>query len=366
MVVFIDELKDQPQALKDTLLYYQDPSQGGLLLNKVRLIIKKNKPKHIIYTGMGSSFFDSILASNYLTERGISADVRDTGEFLDFSQLSNIGTANELIIGVSQSGESGELVKLIQRMKESKFNFEFFWGITNTAESTLGNAARLRFLTKGGMETSVTSKTYTTSLLVQYLLARAISDEEPLSEQLNKEILNLIEIITPKIGSDSGSFWSLAKKIDAHLGNYTFINFIGHGTSMTTVMQSALNIKELAKIYAEGITVGMFRHGPVEIIDPNYRGIVIINDLTTAKICKPVIQNILDKWGKGKIVVITNYPEELQGISSSNLMICENPIKNPYLAPIYDMIMLQPYLCLKTEQRGFVPGEFRNTQKITK
>jgi glucosamine--fructose-6-phosphate aminotransferase (isomerizing) len=271
-----------------------------------------------------------------------------------------------LVIGVSQSGESGELVKLIQKMKETKFNFENFWGITNTEESTLGKAARLKFITKGGKETSVTSKTYTSGILVQYILARTISDEEPMPSELLKEILHLIEVLKLNIESDSGEFWTLAKKIDSHLGNYSFINFIGHGTSMATVLQSALNIKELAKIYAEGLTVGMFRHGPIEIIDPNFRGIIFINDIITAKVCKPVIQNILEKWGKGKIVVITNFPEELQGITSENLMICVNPIKNPYLAPIYDMILLQPYLCLKTEQRGFVPGEFRYTQKITK
>jgi glucosamine--fructose-6-phosphate aminotransferase (isomerizing) len=315
---------------------------------------------------MGSSFFNSIIASNYLSSKGFSVDVRDTGEFLDFSRFNANNFINELIIGVSQSGESGELVKLVQKLRDEGFNFNNFWGITNTAESTLGKAARLRLLTKGGIETSVTSKTYTTGLLVHFLLARALCDEDPISPEIKTQIINLIETLQGKIESGAREFWGLAKKIDAHLGDYSFINFIGHGTSMATVLQSALNIKELAKIYAEGITVGMFRHGPIEIIDPKFRGIILINDLTSAKVFKPIIQNILEKWGKGKIMVITNHPEELRGISSDNLMLVENPIQNPYLAPIYDMILLQPYLCLKTEQHGFIPGEFRNTQKITK
>ena len=366
MVIFIEELKDQPKALKETFQYYEDPNQGGQILNTVRQIMKKSAFHHIIYTGMGSSFFNSIIASNYLSSKGISVDVRDTGEFFDFSRFNTNKSPTEIIVGVSQSGESGELVKLIQKMKEEGFNFDNFWGITNTAESTLGKASRIRLLTKGGTETSVTSKTYTTGLLVHLMLARAICDEDPISPEIKTQTFNLIENLKGKIESETGEFWKLAKEIDTHLGNYSFINFIGHGTSMATVLQSALNIKELAKIYAEGITVGMFRHGPIEIIDPNFRGIILINDLTSAKIFKPVIQNIIEKWGQGKIVVITNQPAELSGISSNNLMVCINPIQNPYLAPIYDMILLQPYLCLKTEQHGFIPGEFRNTQKITK
>jgi glucosamine--fructose-6-phosphate aminotransferase (isomerizing) len=135
---------------------------------------------------------------------------------------------------------------------------------------------------------------------------------------------------------------------------------------MTTVTQSTLNIKELAKVYAEGISIGQFRHGPIEVIDPNFHCICVIDDIQTAKIMDPTIRNILFNWGNGKVLVITNQQDFLSDIQSDNLKIITTPISNPYLAPIYDMILLQPWLCLVTEQRGFVPGEFRNTHKITK
>ena len=365
MVIFLDEINEQPAALRDTLAFYLDPTRGGALFDACRQYLDEHSISHVIYTGMGSSTFNSHIGYYYLNSRGFSCDVRDTGEFVDYFVSNFADEHNELVIGVSQSGESGELVRLIQSWQSSADPLEFLWAITNTPESTLAQNAKIVLPTIAGKETSVTSKTYTTGLLLHYLLARVIAEKEVCPPEIEQEINNMIDAIESAL-DPNGLFQTLAHEIIDFLGDFSFIDFIGHGPSMATVLQTTLNIKELAKICSEGITVGQFRHGPIETINENFRCMCFIDDSQAASIMDPTIRNILGKWGHGKVVVICNQPGFLENVTDENLKIIQVPIQNPYLAPIYDIILIQPWLCDLTNKRGFVPGDFRNTQKVTK
>jgi glucosamine--fructose-6-phosphate aminotransferase (isomerizing) len=367
MSEFYLEMGNQSNALRNTLEYYLPDHPGFTLLLKAQNYLHQHDLRHVLYTGMGSSFYHSYLPYYYLNSRGISCDMRDTSEILSYQDKFIVGQGkNSLIIGVSQSGESGELINLLQNLKTKNMNQIHLWGITNNVSSTLGQKAQIIYPTIAGIETSVTSKTYVTGCLVQYLLARAIAGENPLPIKLINEINTLIKNISPKIERESGEFYNLAKTIDGFLGPLTFLNFIGHGTAMATIMQATLNIKEIAKIYAEGLTLGMFRHGPIETIFPDFRAIIILNDPISIDLVNSVVSNITGKWGQGRIVLISNHPEAHQQILNERIKLITNPIVNPYLAPIYEIMLLQPYFCLLAEKRGYVPGIFRNTQKITK
>lgn len=360
---FIEEIYEQPNAIKKTLEYYVDQNQGGKLLQLAQEIIRKKKIDHIIYTGMGSSFFNSQIPFYYLNAHGVSCEVRESGEFAHYLSSDSV---KGIIIAVSQSGESGEVIELVKKISKSQPNSEWLWAITNNEKSTLGKNASLVFPTLAGKETSVTSKTYTTGLLLHYLIARAIIGKDVNSKKFIASIIDLTMKIGKNLLSSKQLFYEIAKEIDDFFGDITFLNFIGQGTAMSTVMQATLNIKEIAKIAAEGLTIGMFRHGPIELIDASFRCVLIINDSKGAEIGLILIKNMINKWGGGKILLITNQQMSITSDLDQNVKIIVNPVDNPYLAPIYEMILLQPYLCLLAEKHGFVPGEFRNTQKITK
>ena len=83
MTKFTDEMMDQPDALLKTLEYYIHPNQGAEILSKVQKLIRKGKFSNIIYTGMGSSYFNSLISVNLLNSRGFHAEVRDSGEMLN-------------------------------------------------------------------------------------------------------------------------------------------------------------------------------------------------------------------------------------------------------------------------------------------
>jgi fructoselysine-6-P-deglycase FrlB-like protein len=368
--IFYEEISQQPAALAATFRFYQSNQPGGALLHKIRNFPRSQRISHITYTGMGSSYFNSLIAFYYLNARGIACDVRDTGEILNyFPPPFNDGYTRDLLIGVSQSGESGEIVQLISKWKGLGWKMDLFWAITNNPDSTLGQAASLVIPTLGGSEQSVTSKTYVTGLLVQYLLARSLAGSEIISPLMKTNFETLITEITPKVQAPQGEYFTLARSIHQFMGEIPVLICIGQGTAMATAMQVALNVKEIAKIPGEAISLNMFRHGPIETITPDFRAIIFVNDKECVQTTNQLIDNICSTWGGGKVLLISNRPESHLPIVAhftDQVLLIPNPIQDPFMAPIFEMIVLQPYLCYLAEQRGFVPGEFRNTRKITK
>ena len=140
-------MNDQPQALRQTLNFYLDPLQGGKMLKEAAELVKKNQYTQIVYTGMGSSFFNSHIALYYLNSKGIPTYVQDAGEMIYFNPPKAQSSTKSLFIGVSQSGESGELVKFLEKWHNIwKMSIDL-WAITNTPNSTLANKASNTFLT---------------------------------------------------------------------------------------------------------------------------------------------------------------------------------------------------------------------------
>ncbi len=368
MKTFEDEMREQPQALRDTVNYYTDPDRGGKILGLCRRKYEKQRYGQIIFTGMGSSFADGMLGQYFLSGEGIPCRAVDSGELLHyFSFQKHSGYNTPLIVAISQSGESGELVELVKRLNAEKNNPASLWAITNFPESTLGTAAEITLPLMAGEENTVTSKTYVCGLLVTWFLARALSGKA----EINTETANLLEdllhwvgeIYLPPLPNNDG----YAERIDSHFGEIAHLHFLGQGTSLTTVRQATLNIKELAKINAEGLSIGMFRHGAQEIIDGSFRAIITISDEAGARSADQLIEKILHKWGgEGRVALITNCPGLHPEYDKEKVCLIVNPVKNPYLAPVYEIMAVQGYLCRIAKKKGLVPGEFRFTQKITR
>ncbi len=372
MKQFYKEIQKQPQALQDTLEYYIKSKEGKKKLQEARDFFEKNLIDHIVFSGMGSSFFNSYISYYYLSQHKISCEIKDTREMLNYYEIpTRAQRMKTLFIFVSQSGESGEIIRILEKWEKVMGEMNI-WAITNTTESTLAKKADLVFFTKGGKEKSVTSKTYITGILVHYLISQALSGKLSVSEIIKSNI-DLLKITLEKLMNGKiPNRWELyqrGEKIFQFMGDRDFLNFIGTGTSMATVHQAALNFKEVCKTPAEGISLGMFRHGPIETINKKFRAIILISDKKAAQEFKPLIENITNIWGEGKVVIITTHPK-IQNLKNmkkgNNVYLIENPIKNPFLAPIFEISVLQLYMCYQAERKGFTPGVFINSSKITK
>jgi len=356
MATFEEELFEQPEALEKTLDYYINQSD---VLQEARDRFHFSGINHITFAGMGSSLFSCFIAQNYISKRGYEVDLRDAGELL--FQLPQKYPPTSLIVLVSQSGESGEIVKLIEKFRGMR-EPPALWAITNSRESTLAQNASLIFPTLAGEETSVTSKTYVATLLVQFLLSSALVATIFDLNALQALAAPVAEHAWALLGASGETLMGMMD----HLGtDFTSLYFIGQECSMATACQAALNFQEVCRVPAQALSAVQFRHGPIEVVDENFRGILLNGARETAPLTEDLASSISQKWGGGKVVVLSNSAPS--GDQDSNIYYASQPISNEYLAPIGEIIPIQRFMVEQAKARGILtPGEFRNTTKVTK
>ena len=147
------------------LEYYES---SGLLEKMYQLY---NGPfKKLVFSGMGSSHFCAIGAGIYLKQHGVDNQVISTGELLYYEKdfLDN----NTLLILISQSGESAEMVHLLQELPEDIMVI----AVTNDTASTLARRGNLVLPLHVMEEEAVTTRTYMASVCITLLLASAIAE----------------------------------------------------------------------------------------------------------------------------------------------------------------------------------------------
>ena len=111
---FLEEIQEQPEALKQTFCYYRS-EEGKKSLKTVCALWKSGEYDRIVFTGMGSSYFISQAAATMISSASIPASAINAGELLHFQSPSL--TERTLLIAVSQSGESYEVIELLKKQR---------------------------------------------------------------------------------------------------------------------------------------------------------------------------------------------------------------------------------------------------------
>src|SRR5687767_10382017 len=109
---FLHEIRDQPAALRRVRDFYTGP--GAELLRELARLRDRRSPSQVIISGMGSSLFAAYPALTLLSDRGISANLMETSELLHY-HINGV-PASALVMLVSQSGETIEMERLLQRL----------------------------------------------------------------------------------------------------------------------------------------------------------------------------------------------------------------------------------------------------------
>lgn len=214
MVQFFQEIQEQPQALLQTANFYKSV-EGKSVLSQISELWCSGKYRNILLTGMGSSYFIANATASLLNSYKIPAYALNTGELLHY-QISLI-SPESLIICISQSGESYEVIKLIEKLSSNITVLS----ICNEKDSSLVKFSRYSLLCKAGKEEKTSTKTFITCYQVAYLLAMKLCNQEIDSTQwhkLSKIIENMVNGNTP---------W-MSKAIELIDGS-TFVQLIGRG-----------------------------------------------------------------------------------------------------------------------------------------
>jgi len=355
---FLKEIKSQPQALRDTFNYIVGEGKPQFL--KLRDFIKKGGITKLIFTGMGSNFISSYLPYYILNQYGIAVEMREAGEFLfnTFPKVKQNCFKDTGIIIISQSGESGEIRELLRDINS----------IPIENKPLIAYMTELQIYMNFDKEVSVTSKSYVCTLLLLYIMAKTIIGEFFTNKEEDQRVEDLLTEIE-RILKDQKQITKLWKEILTSFGDkIEFLEILLRGSSLTTAHQAALNFKEIVKSYSEASSISTFRHGGIECLKDTTSLIILSSDKENLNLNVPFINNVVNRWTFGKILHITNqdFDKEVEELHDNPKIITyKHNIKDPHLASIMEIIILQLLFYKMAEKKGIEPGAFLYSQKIT-
>ena len=344
---FLAEIHEQPVAMRDTLDFYLR-GDGSKPLSQAVHEWKDRHFDRIIFTGMGSSFFVSNTAAAILNSHGIQAMHINTGELIHY--YFPLVTPRTLMVCISQSGESFEIVKLLEKLAGGIYCI----GISNEPESTLARHCKVLLLSQAGKEYMTSTKSFTSTALVAIMFALAIAEQWTSIKvsgvrSMIETVENLIQI--------SSSFLPGAMDL---LGKSGFVQLLGRGPSMATAQQGALMFLEGARRPASALFSGEFRHGPMELVNEGFRAIILAPDGETYLQHVKLAQDI-SSFGGSVIFISNNDPRLL----SDRIMFIPVECPEECLFPIPACIPIQFMINECAIGKGYIPGEFIRGSKVT-
>ncbi len=330
----LKEIYEQPKAVIDTLRGRLKTKSGIIKMSGVDDYIDKflaaNK---ITIVACGTSWHAGLIAE-YMFEKiaKIPVEVEYASEFRYRSPVIN---KSDIIIAISQSGETADTLAAIKLAKSSG---AFVYGICNVVGSTISRETDAGSYTHAGPEIGVAStKAFTTQMTVLYLIAVKLSKSKGVisSKKYREYIYELSSIekkITKVLGTDNK-----VKKIANKIKNSTNCLYLGRGYNFPVALEGALKLKEISYIHAEGYPAAEMKHGPIALIDKNMPSIVIA---TNKLYYDKILSNIQEiKSRKGKIIAIVfEGDKEISKIADETI---EVPETIAALTPFVTTIPLQ-------------------------
>lgn len=341
---YLDEIMEQPAALRRFLAETPTIDLPGRAADYDRIIL----------TGMGGSHFANYYLWRVLVARGIDAQHVAADELLSWPDLP--AGPRTLVIAVSQSGGSGEVIAWVKR-HAGRADVDILAVTNNPDAATLTSAARATVLIRAGDEQTVSTKTYLNTLAAHRLLAVALLGQP--DGQVRADLARVADAVEAYL---AGAWRApLASWIEVDEAAVARV-IIGRDSAVGTAEQGALIIKEAAKIQYEGLSAGQFRHGPLDLADPGLLAILIPEAQShdgDAQASNRDAQFAAEIAGHGAAVII------LGGKAFDGIPHIPTPAVPAGYEEFARIIPLELITIPLAEARGLVPGAFRHNQKVT-
>jgi len=299
--------------------------------------------KGVFLVACGSSYH-ACLSASYIFSKiaGMHVNVVLASEFSNYEHFL---TPETLVIAVSQSGETIDVLDAVRtaRRKGSKV-----MSVVNVMGSSLHRNSDKALMLNAGPEICVLStKTYTAQLAVLSLLAYAVAGRYEEGRQSLQYLWNIIYNLT------AANTREYIRKLADKLKDREHVFLIGRGLQYPTALEAALKIKEVSYIHAEGFSGGELKHGTIALIEPGTPCIVF----SSADNEKEIISNAMEIKARGGYII---------GVNAQNNEVFDFFIKTPdvgLLNPITQIIPIQILAYQLAVLRGCDPDMPRNLAK---
>ena len=330
----LKEIHEQPKAILDTYRGRLLADQGIIRMAGIDEHIEKFvNADRIIIVACGTSWHAGLVAE-YLFEdiARIPVEVEYASEF---RYRNPIITEKDIVIAISQSGETADTLAAI---KLAKSKGAFVFGVCNVVGSSISRETHAGAYTHAGPEIGVAStKAFTTQITVLSLIAIKLGKEKgKISQTLFQTYLQTLQAIPAKVEA--------LLKIDKQVKYIASVYkdapnclYLGRGFNFPVALEGALKLKEISYIHAEGYPAAEMKHGPIALIDENMPIFVIA---TNKGHYEKVVSNIQEiKSRSGKIIaVVTEGDTTVKEIADH---IIEIPDTEEAFTPLLTTIPLQ-------------------------
>ncbi|MGN6248922.1 MAG: glutamine--fructose-6-phosphate transaminase (isomerizing) [Ginsengibacter sp.] len=330
----LKEIYEQPITIYDCLRGRLDAEKGTIIMKGIEDNIEAltNASRYIIIA-CGTSWH-AALEAEYIIEElcRIPVEVEYASEFRYRNPIVNNG---DVIIAISQSGETADTLVAIEKAKEQG---AFIFGIVNVVGSSISRASHAGAYTHAGPEIGVAStKAFTAQLTVLMMIALKIAKAKgTIKKERYTELLFELENVPEKVEAilkDAELLRPVAKKYV----NAINALYLGRGYNFPIALEGALKLKEISYIHAEGYPAAEMKHGPIALVDEN---LPVIFVATKDEYHGKIVSNIQEiKARKGKVIAIVTEGDEM--IPSMADDVFSVPPANEVVAPLLSVIPLQ-------------------------
>jgi len=330
----LKEITEQKFTVKKAI------EQPPELIQKVTKMIKE--AFGVFFVGCGTSYHACVSSSYtfaHIAKKHVNVVLAS-----EFRNYENFLTDKTLVIAVSQSGETADLLDAVKTAKEKNCKVI---SVCNVVGSTLTRLADENIMMNSGPEICVLStKTYTAQLAILLMLAYGAADRLGYAkEKINKAGEAIPEIINTNLEK--------LKKLAHELKDNKSFFLIGRDLAYPSALEGALKIKEVSYIHAEGFAGGELKHGTIALIEEGTPVIVFVTKWTK----KLILSNAMEVKSRGAYII---------GINEEENELYDYFIKTPELGNANPIVMIIPiqilayYLAL---ERGCDPDKPRNLAK---
>jgi glucosamine--fructose-6-phosphate aminotransferase (isomerizing) len=295
----LKEIYEQPRSIKDCMRGRIYPEKGLVQLGGIKEYAEKLKNiDRIIIVACGTSWHAGLVGEYLIEEYArIPVEVEYASEF---RYRNPIISEKDIVIAVSQSGETADTMAAIELAKEKGATI---FGICNVVGASIPRLSHAGVYTHAGPEIGVAStKAFTAQVTVLTLMALYMAQQRgTITQSKLIDLLTELENIPSMIERCLLSNDSI-KEISAKFKDARNFLFLGRGSGFPVALEGALKLKEISYIHAEGYPAAEMKHGPIALIDEEMPVVFIA---TKNSSYEKVISNIQEvKARKGKVIAI--------------------------------------------------------------
>jgi len=346
----IKEIYEQPQALTDTYNgLLDDPNLGraaGLVASAERLYV----------VGAGTSYHAGLVFSYYAARvSGVPPIPLIASEFKVYE--NSVG-AGDVVVAVSQSGETYDTLEAVRSYKERGARVV---GVTNVVGSALDRESHVTIYIRAGPEIGVAAtKTFTSQIMALQLLALAAAAAtgrmDPGEARAEARGLSRASSVIADAIRDSEP---VAKLLATRERGWRSLYILGRGLGYPIAREGALKVKEIAYLHAEAYPAGESKHGPIALVEDGFPVFLVATSDSPE-----IAGNALEMAARGaRVMVVKPRDMSLELPQAPNIAVLEVPgggiLMEPYaLTPFFQLLAYY-----KAVQSGYDPDKPRNLAK---